>query len=90
MNKPMFLFGKSAVWIVSESMEDVIPRNSYILIEKISAEDIKVGAEDGDIVMFKSDDPTLGGGYNTHRIIGKDEQTGMFISKGDHNVVEDK
>lgn len=90
MNKPMFVFGRSAVWIVSPSMEDEIPMNSYILIEKITADDIRVGEKDGDVVMFKSDDPALKGGYNTHRIIGVDESTGDFISKGDNNAVADK
>ena len=89
MNKPMFIFGRSAVWIVSPSMEDEIPMNSYILIEKITADDIKVGEKDGDVVMFKSDDPALNGAYNTHRIIGVDETTGEFISKGDNNLVKD-
>ena len=89
MNKPMFIFGRSAVWIVSPSMEDEIPMNSYILIEKITADDIRVGEKDGDVVMFKSDDPALKGGYNTHRIIGVDESTGDFISKGDNNAIRD-
>lgn len=84
-NKPMFIFDRAAVWIVSESMEDEIPRNSYILLESVTADEVK----EGDVIMFKSDDPTLEGGYNTHRIIGVNED-GTFISKGDNNLAADK
>ncbi|MBO4501655.1 MAG: signal peptidase I [Clostridia bacterium] len=88
MNKPMFIFGRAAVWIVSESMEDEIPRNSYILVESVTADEVKVGREDGDVIMFKSDDPTLKGGYNTHRIVGVNPD-GTFVSRGDNNSKDD-
>ena len=85
-NKPAFIGNKAAVWILTDSMSDEIPENTYILVEKVSAKDIRVG----DVITFTSDDPSLGGSLNTHRvveIIGDNEE---FITKGDHNLIEDK
>ena len=76
-NKPLFLFGKSAVWIVSPSMEPTIETNSFILVEKADASTVNVG----DYVMFKSDDPVLRGGYCTHELIERNPD-GTFVSKG--------
>ncbi len=82
-NKPLFIFGKSAVWIVSESMEDTIPAKSFILVEKAGPDQVS----SGDIIMFKSDNPGLNGGYNTHRLTVTED--GGWITKGDNNPVDD-
>ena len=55
-NKPAFIGNKAAVWILTDSMSDEIPENTYILVEKVSAKDIRVG----DVITFTSDDPSLG------------------------------
>lgn len=83
--KLVFLFGRATVWVISESMEPAIPKSSYILVEKTSPEKIEVG----DVIIFISDDPSIAGKYNTHRvveIIGDHEE---FVTKGDNNLVED-
>lgn len=82
-DKPIFIFGKTAVWVVTPSMEPEIPERSFILIEKVEASEVKVD----DVIMFRSSDPDLKGGFNTHRVIEVKENE--FITKGDHNMVED-
>ncbi len=81
-----FVAGKTAMWVRTDSMEPAIEARSYILVEKATAADVQVG----DVIVFRSDDPALRGAYNTHRvtaIVGDHEE---FVTKGDHNVVEDK
>lgn len=82
-DKPIFIFGKTAVWVVTPSMEPEIPERSFILVEKVEASEVKVD----DVIMFRSSDPDLKGGFNTHRVIEVKENE--FITKGDHNMVED-
>ena len=84
-NKPVFIFGYTAVWIQSGSMEDTIPTDSYILVKRTTAAEVEVG----DVIMFYSDDPELHGDFNTHRvvdIIGDHEE---FVTKGDNNSGRD-
>ena len=82
-NKPLFLFGKSVVWIVSESMEGTIPARSFILVEKADSTQVS----SGDVIMFKSADPSLQGGYNTHRLTVQED--GSWVTKGDNNPGDD-
>ena len=80
-----FIFGKTMMWVRTESMEPTIPARSYILVEKVTAGEIEVG----DVIVFRSDDPTLNGAYNTHRvedILGANEE---FVTKGDNNPGRD-
>lgn len=79
-----FIGGKATMWVMTPSMEPVIPEKSYILVEKVTAEDVK----ENDIIVFISDDPAIRGQYNTHRIIGVTD--GGFITKGDNNAVQDQ
>ena len=87
LNGDMTFIGRHAlVWIMTDSMEDTIPAQSYILIERVSASDVKTD----DIIVYKSDDPEIAGMLNTHRvieIIGDNEE---FVMKGDHNPTADK
>ncbi|MBO4584960.1 MAG: signal peptidase I [Clostridia bacterium] len=83
--KVTFIFGKTMMWVRTESMEPTIPARSYILVEKVTAGEIEVG----DVIVFRSDDPTLNGAYNTHRvedILGANEE---FVTKGDNNPGRD-
>lgn len=83
------VFGYSVMHIVSGSMEDEIPKDSYILIKKTSPEKI----EKGDIICFYSTDPTIYGIPNTHRVAEEPIVTDSgieFITKGDANLIEDK
>ena len=82
-NKPLFIFGKSAVWIVSESMEDTIPAKSFILVEKADSTQVS----SGDVIMFRPENPGLKGGYNTHRLTITED--GRWITKGDNNAADD-
>ncbi|MBR6918291.1 MAG: signal peptidase I [Clostridia bacterium] len=84
-NNTLFIFGKSTAWVMTKSMEPVIPEKSYILIEKVDTNDI----EAGDIIIFKSDDPALGGSYNTHRVVEVLKDHSEFVTKGDNNAIKD-
>lgn len=82
------VFGYSVINIISESMEDEIPQGSYILIKKVSPEEVKRD----DIICFYSTDPTIYGMPNTHRVVEDPIITGdtvEFITKGDANPVAD-
>lgn len=87
-NRPAFLFGRATLIIVSGSMEPEIPALSCVLIEKVEPEEVIVG----DVVTFYSDDPSIAGQLNTHRVTKIDGQGGSleFITKGDNNLIEDK
>ena len=80
-----FIAGKTVVWVKTDSMEPTIPAQSYVLVEKVDAKDLEIG----DVIMFRSTDPTLGGALNTHRIIGTDHR-GWYVTKGDNNGKEDE
>ncbi len=85
-NEPYFLFGKySVVWVMTESMEDAIPAQSFILIEKADASKVK----ENDVITFHSTDPQILGQLNTHRIVANNEAQKSFTTKGDHNAVQD-
>ncbi len=82
--KPMFLFGRSVVWVQTGSMEGTIPARSFISVKKASGDDVKKG----DIIMFYSRDPQIYGKLNTHRVVDIDEN-GDFVTKGDANAAND-
>jgi len=72
-------------WVMTESMEDTIPKESFVLIKDVNPKDIK----ENDIITFISEDPDIYGLLNTHRvieIIGNNEE---FVTKGDNNIVKD-
>lgn len=80
--------GYSVMNIVSGSMEDEIPKGSYILIKKAEPEEIKRG----DIICFYSTDPKIYGMPNTHRVADEPIITDdgiEFVTKGDANPVKD-
>lgn len=81
--KMIFVFGKATAWVMTESMEPIIPERSFILISKVSAEDVQVGY----IIIFKSDDPVIKDKYNTHRVI--EIKGNEFVTKGDNNLSAD-
>lgn len=82
------IFGYSVMNIVSGSMEDEIPKDSYILIKKTQPENIKKG----DVICFYSTDPQIYGLPNTHRVIDEPRATenGIeFVTKGDASPISD-
>ena len=80
---PVFLFGRTTMWVMTDSMSPTIHARSYILVEKATADDV----EEGDIVAFISTDPQIAGKLNTHRVIKKDGN--VFVTKGDGNPADD-
>lgn len=84
-NKITFIFDRAVVWILSNSMEEQIPAQSYILVEKIEAAEVKVG----DVIVFYSDDPSLKGALNTHRVVEIIGDNDEFVTMGDNNLVAD-
>lgn len=80
---PIFLFNKTTMWVMTDSMNPTIPPRTYILVEKITADEVEIN----DIIVFKSTDPNIYGQYNTHRVIEKNGNT--FVTKGDHNPADD-
>ena len=85
-NKVFFLGDRATVWILTDSMEDTIPAQSYIQIRKVDSSDIQVG----DVITFYSDDPALSGHLNTHRVVEIAEDGATFITKGDANLAVDR
>ena len=83
------VLGYSVINIVSGSMEDTIPENSYILVKATSPEKIKRD----DIICFYSSDPSILGIPNTHRVVADPivTETGIeFVTRGDANAADDK
>lgn len=83
------IFGYSIMNIVSGSMEDEIPKDSYILIKRTDAENVKKG----DIICFYSSDPKIYGMPNTHRVVEDPiitEDGIEFVTRGDANGINDK
>ncbi|MGN0341731.1 MAG: signal peptidase I [Roseburia sp.] len=83
------LFGYQILRVLTQSMVPALEENTLILIKKVPREEIAAG----DIITFVSQDPTLLGFYNTHRVsrIETDPGTGeeYYITKGDINTMED-
>lgn len=71
----------SALWVLTDSMEDTIPAESYILVRTVDPEDIR----EEDIITFQSRSSALNGELNTHRVVGIDEN-GYFITQGDNRL----
>jgi len=86
LNRPAFLFHKSIAWVITESMEPEISRQSYILVEQVDSSEIK----EGDVILFYSDDPSLQGNINTHRVVKVLDNGTEFVTKGDNNAIEDQ
>lgn len=76
--------GQHVLWVKTNSMEPTIPSSSYILVKDAKADEIAVD----DIVTFVSEDPTIKGELNTHRII-EETTDGYYITKGDNNIAQD-
>lgn len=81
-----FIGGQAIMWVKTASMEPKIPERSYIVIEKTVPADVRVN----NIIVFRSDDPTLDGAYNTHRVIEVIGDHEEFVTKGDNNAIADK
>ena len=74
------VFGKSIMQVVSGSMEPTIYPGDYILVEKVSYDEL----EEGDIITFYSSDSSILGMPNTHRIAEINED-GSFVTNAASN-----
>ncbi|MBO4284398.1 MAG: signal peptidase I [Clostridia bacterium] len=78
------LFGYSVVRIVTPSMEPKIPVGSFVLIRRISPEDVSPG----DVITFFTDDPDplVAGKTITHRVLSVSFENGkyVFATQGDN------
>ena len=81
---PAKLFGRSFARVMTGSMSPSISEGDYIIIKSGDLNELKKG----DIITFYSEDPTIYGKLNTHRIIGVAED-GSYITKGDANAEAD-
>ena len=81
------IFGYSVVVIVTQSMGETFPVGTYILIKETPPQDIK----ENDIICFYSEDSSIYGHPNTHRVIKVIENEGKYeyVTKGDANAIED-
>lgn len=82
------IFGFTLYRVLTASMEPKIPVNSIVVVKATNAFDIEVG----DIITFRSEDPSLQGQTNTHRVIAIDYSTKspVFTTKGDNSLAEDR
>ena len=71
--------------IVSKSMMPTINVDDAIFVKREKNNNYKVG----DIISFASSDKNYQGLTVTHRIIGKDESSYSYTTKGDNNLVQD-
>lgn len=84
VNGNVAFFGSYAtVRIISPSMEPEIPTGTYILAQKVTADQVRVG----DVILFRSRDPQIYGKINTHRVVEVSCQNGeySFTTRGDNN-----
>ena len=74
--------------IVSGSMDPIIKVNDAIIIKRASSTDISVG----DVVTYKSLDPSFYGIMITHRVIDIVTENGVtkYVTKGDANATRDR
>ncbi len=81
-----FVGDRSYIWVMTNSMADEIPEKTYICIRREAPENVEVG----DVITFFSDDPSLGGNLNTHRVVDVIGDGEEFVTKGDNNPINDK
>ena len=74
--------------IVSGSMEPIIKVNDAIIIKRTDSTDISVG----DVITYKSLDPSFYGIMITHRVIDIVNENGeiKYVTKGDSNATRDR
>lgn len=81
------VFGYSVVKVITPSMGEKIPVGTYVIIREVDPADVN----EEDIICFYSDDPSIKGLPNLHRVV-RPIQVGdkyEYITKGDGNASED-
>ena len=86
------LFGKSLLTIQTPSMEGTYSVGDMVFMTKLSDED-KYELKANDIITYHApidiDQDGLTGDINTHRIVSIDHTTGLIVTKGDGNLLND-
>lgn len=82
--KPVEVFGRSLLTVVTGSMEPSLHTGDYIYVKRVPADELEVG----DVITFRSEESDVYGKLVTHRIIEITPE-GDFITKGDANKIED-
>ena len=84
--KPVFIFGYSLMWVVTGSMEPVIPERSYILTKYYDGGEISVG----EVITFVCKDKSSAayGNLITHRVT--EIVSDGYKTKGDNNSSPDE
>lgn len=83
------VLGFSVLQVQTGSMEPEIPVGGIVITFKVKPDSLKVG----DVISFYSNDTTISGKVNTHRIVEiKDSDSGekIFKTKGDANDAVDE
>lgn len=86
--KPTFVGKYTVMWVLTDSMKNEddpkagIDPKTYILVEKIDPKKVEVG----DVITFFSDDPSIQGSLNTHRVIEVIGDHAEFKTQGDNRV----
>ena len=75
-----FMFGKTVLWVTTDSMSPTIAENCYILAGKVDPGEVAVD----DIIVFISHDAKIDGMRNTHRVIAIQGDREGFVTKGDN------
>lgn len=83
--KPVNIFGRCVLKVVTGSMEPSIRTDDFIIVEKTDTAELSVG----DIISFYSDQEDIKGKLVTHRIVGINDD-GSFETKGDANLISDR
>lgn len=82
--KAVNIAGYYTLKVVTGSMEPSIHTGDYIIVKETDCDKLKVG----DIISFYSEDESIYGMLNTHRI-AKINSDGSFVTKGDANSEAD-
>lgn len=81
-NRPPRVFGLSTSYVPTESMEPTISKNSYIMFSYATFDSV----DEGDIIVYHNDEDNI---FVVHRVVDKNNETGVIITKGDNNPIED-
>ena len=86
------VFGKSLLTIQTASMEDTYNIGDMVLMTKLDISE-RGDLKPGDIITYKApidiDGDGMIGDINTHRVVSHDLDTGVIITKGDNNHLQD-
>ncbi len=83
------IFGYSIMHVISGSMEPEIQTGAYILVKECDPTEI---CPQEDVICFYSEDPSIYGFPNTHRVVEKlllEDGSIQFLTKGDANLTQD-